>query len=137
MPTRTRLPVLCHFGFEPLAGASPGELRMLAPAFPGAQFIIAHAGASYRLAAEVVDLAAEFGNIWLEINYTSVPFGMISYLIRHAGAEKVLFGTDTPMRDPAPVLGWVVYDHISDSEREAVLGGNFLRLTELTGYKLK
>ncbi len=130
------LPVLCHFGFEPLAGVSPGELRMLAPRFPGAQFIIAHAGASYRLADEVVDLAVEFDNIWLEINYTSVPFRMISHLINNAGVDKVLFGTDTPMRDPAPIVGWVVYDHLSDSEREAVLSGNFLRLIERTGYKL-
>ncbi len=129
------LPILCHFGFEPLAGVSPGELRALAPCFPGAQFIIAHAGASYRLAGEVVELAVEFDNIHLEINYTSVPFGMISHLVRSAGVEKVLFGTDTPMRDPAPILGWVVYDHISNREREAVLGGNFLRLTARTGDK--
>ncbi len=133
---KNTLPVLCHFGFEPLAGVSPGELRMLAPRFPGAQFIIAHSGASYRLADSVVDLAVEFDNIWLEINYTSVPFRMISHLVKNAGVENVLFGTDTPMRDPAPILGWVIYDHLSDSEREAVLSGNFLRLIERTGYKL-
>jgi predicted TIM-barrel fold metal-dependent hydrolase len=133
---KNTLPILCHFGFEPLAGVSPGELRMLAPLFPGAQFIIAHSGASYRLADEVVDLAVEFDNIFLEINYTSVPFRMISHLVKYAGVEKVLFGTDTPMRDPAPILGWVVYDHLSDSERKAVLSGNFLRLIERTGYKL-
>ena len=61
---------------------------------------------------------------------------MISYLIEKAGVEKVLFGTDTPMRDPAPILGWVVYDHISDSEREAVLSGNFMRLIQRTGFEL-
>ncbi|MBW7996438.1 MAG: amidohydrolase family protein [Candidatus Glassbacteria bacterium] len=137
MADRRRLPILCHFGFEPLAGVSPGELRLLAPLYPGAQFLIAHAGASHRLADSVTDLAVEFDNVWLEINYTSVPFGMISHLIRNAGVEKILFGTDTPMRDPAPILGWVLYDHLDDIEREAVLGGNFMRLIERTGYKLR
>ena len=70
----------------------------------------------------------------LEINYTSVPFGMISYLANKAGPEKILFGTDIPMRDPAPILGWVVYDHLSDETRQNILGRNLRRLIEKTGY---
>ena len=131
---RLSLPVLCHFGFEPLAGVTAGEIEKLAPRYPDALFIIAHAGASYRVAGEVIPLAVEFDNVYLEINYTSVPYGMISHLLRNAPAEKVLFGTDTPMRNPAPILGWVVYDHISDEERAQVLGGNFLRLLERINY---
>ena len=132
---RQRLTILCHFGFEPLAGVSPGEFRILAPRYPQAQFIIAHSGASYRLADTVIPLALEFDNVWLEINYTSVPFGMISYLAEQAGTEKVLFGSDTPMRDPSPILGWVVYDHLDDSQRAAILGGNAQILFEKTGYR--
>ncbi len=132
---RLSLPILCHFGFDPLAGVTPEEIEKLAPRYSNASFIIAHAGASYRVAAEVIPLAVEFDNVYLEINYTSVPYGMISHLVRNAPTEKVLFGTDTPMRDPAPIVGWVVYDHISDEEREKVLGGNFRRLLEKINYQ--
>ena len=64
-----------------------------------------------------------------------MPYGMISHLVRNAPTEKVLFGTDTPMRDPAPIIGWVVYDHITDEEREKVLGGNFRRLLDKINYQ--
>ncbi|MFH1070919.1 MAG: amidohydrolase family protein, partial [Candidatus Glassbacteria bacterium] len=133
---RQGLPILCHLGFEPLAGVSPGEIRLLAPRYPRAQFLLAHSGASYRLADTVIPLALEFDNVWLEINYTSVPFGMLAYLAEQAGTEKVLFGTDTPMRDPSPILGWVVYDHLADSQRAAILGGNALALMAKTGFSL-
>jgi len=131
---RLRLPVLCHPGFEPLAGVTAQEVAELAPRFQGAVFIIAHSGASYRLADICIELAQQFDNVLLEINYTSVPFGMISYLVDRAGEEKILFGTDTPMRDPAPILGWVVYDRLSDETRRKILGGNLRSLIEKIGY---
>ena len=95
---------------------------------------MAHSGASYRLADVSIELAQQFDNVLLEINYTSVPFGMISYLVDKAGQEKILFGTDIPMRDPAPILGWVVYDHLSDETRQKVLGGNLHSLIQKVGY---
>jgi predicted TIM-barrel fold metal-dependent hydrolase len=131
---RLGLPVLCHPGCDPLAGVTAEELAGLAPRFPRATFIVAHSGASYRLADNLIGLALEFDNVLLEINYTSVPFGMISYLAAKAGPEKILFGTDIPMRDPAPILGWVVYDHLSDETRQNILGRNLRRLIENTGY---
>lgn len=133
---RLSLPILCHYGFDPLAGVTAEEIEKLAPRYPNALFIIAHAGASYRVAGEVIPLAVEFDNVYLEINYTSVPYGMISHLVRNAPVEKILFGTDTPMRDPAPIVGWVVYDHISDEDRERVLGGNFRRLLQKINYQI-
>jgi len=134
---RLKLPILCHFGFEPLAGVTAQEIEKLAPRYPDALFIIAHAGASYRVAGKVIPLAVEFDNVYLEINYTSVPYGMISHLVRNAPLGKILFGTDTPMRDPAPIVGWVVYDHISDEERAKVLGGNFRRIIEKMNYPVQ
>ena len=130
------LPILCHFGFEPLAGVSAPEVERLAPRYPKAQFIVAHSGASFRVAEEVIPLAREFDNVYLEINYTSVPFGMPSFLARQAGVEKILFGTDTPMRDPAPIIGWVVYDHLTDEERVKILSANFRALAAKVGYPL-
>ncbi|HUU27061.1 MAG TPA: amidohydrolase family protein [archaeon] len=129
-----RLPILCHFAFEPLGGVTAEEIASLAPRYPQTTFIVAHSGASFRAARVLVPLAQEFSNIYLEINYTSVPFGMVSYLANEAGVEKVLFGTDTPMRDPSPILGWVVYDHLSDEARRKILGGNFLNLVKKIGY---
>jgi len=134
---RLHLPVLCHFDFEPLGGVPAAEIEILAPRYPHAQFLMAHAGASPRVAAQCIEMTRRFGNVWLEINYTSVPYGMVGHLVRNAGAERVLFGTDIPMRHPAPILGWVVYDRrITPEEMRLVLGGNFVRLAAVCGWAL-
>ncbi|MCE5271108.1 amidohydrolase family protein [bacterium] len=134
---RLHLPVLCHFDFEPLGGVPASEIEILAPRHPNAQFLMAHAGASPRVAAQCIEMARRFHNVWLEINYTSVPYGMVGHLVRNAGAERVLFGTDIPMRNPAPILGWVVYDrNLTGEEMRLVLGGNFIRLAAGCGWSL-
>lgn len=131
---KLQLPILCHLGLEPLAGVTPSQVEELAPRYHRAVFILAHAGASFRLAEQVAPLARQFANVYLETNYTSVPCRMLSFLAQTAGTDKVLFGSDTPMRDPAPMLGWVVYDRLSDDQRRAILGGNLLALCRRIGY---
>jgi predicted TIM-barrel fold metal-dependent hydrolase len=49
-------------------------------------------------------------------------------LVNKLGAKRVLFGTDAPMRDPRPQLGWVVHAAITREDKVAVLGGSFARL---------
>jgi predicted TIM-barrel fold metal-dependent hydrolase len=31
----------------------------------------------------------------------------VEFLVEATGADHILFGTDAPMRDPRPQLGWV------------------------------
>ncbi|MCE5270397.1 amidohydrolase family protein [bacterium] len=131
---KLQLPILCHLGLEPLSGVTPAQVEELAPRYHRAVFILAHAGASFRLAGQVAPLARQFANVYLEINYTSAPCRMLPFLARTAGTDKVLFGSDTPMRDPAPMLGWCAYDCRSDDERRAILGENLLALCRRIGY---
>ena len=44
------------------------------------------------------------------------------------GPKRVLFGTDSPMRDPRPQLGWAVHANISRKDKVALLGGNCRRI---------
>ncbi|MBT3288332.1 MAG: amidohydrolase family protein [Victivallales bacterium] len=44
------------------------------------------------------------------------------------GPDRFLFGTDFPICNPALLLQGVLFEHLSDAEQEAVLGGNFRRL---------
>ena len=133
---KLKLPILCHMAFEPLGGITFAEIDKLAPMYPGAQFVLAHAGGSYRLADGCIECAQKYVNVWLEINYTSVPYGIIRYLVDRAGVGKVLFGTDSPMRDPAPVLGWVLYDGLTHEELVSVLGANMREICRISGYEL-
>ena len=77
-------------------------------------------------------------NVWAQINYTAVSNGTIEYLVDQVGADRVLFGTDAPMRDPRPQLGWVVYTRLTLAEKKKILGENFARiLREIEDRRLK
>jgi predicted TIM-barrel fold metal-dependent hydrolase len=46
------------------------------------------------------------------------------------GSEKVIFGTDAPMRDPISQFGWVVYSRISEEGKRKILGLNMQRILD-------
>ena len=46
------------------------------------------------------------------------------------GAERILFGTDYSVLNPAMYVAGVMFEHISESERQLIFRDNFLRITE-------
>ena len=75
-----------------------------------------------------VEAALRNPNVMLEITQTNVTNRIIEYMVREAGAGRVLFGTDQPLRDPAPQLGWVAYARCSYEEKRKILGLNMRRI---------
>jgi predicted TIM-barrel fold metal-dependent hydrolase len=69
-------------------------------------------------------------NVYFEITLTDVPLGAIEFLVELVGAERVIFGTDCPMRDPTPQFGWLAYAHLSEDDKLKVFGGNMRRILE-------
>jgi len=118
------LPVLCHGGLSAGNAVTPGHLDELAPLYPNAKFVLAHTGSSWGLAEALVPVARKHRNIYAEITYTSITYGMIEFLVREIGRERVLFGTDCVMRDAAPQLGWVAWARIPLDDKRRLLGGN-------------
>lgn len=120
--------MLVHSGLEGIAA----KVEALSEVYPRIAFLMAHSGASYRVARENLEVVKKRNNVYLEITYTSLTYGIIEYMVRQAGAEKVLFGTDMPMRDPAPQLAWVCYSKISLEDKKKILGLNMKRLIDRT-----
>ena len=52
-------------------------------------------------------------------------------LVRTFGAERVLFGTDSPWADPQTELRHIRALPLSDEEKAAILGGNAKRLLRI------
>ncbi|MBM3264236.1 MAG: amidohydrolase family protein [candidate division Zixibacteria bacterium] len=107
----------------------------LAERFPAASWIIAHAGGSYAFAEEVAACVRAHPNVYAEITLTPVTNRVIEYLVETAGADRVLFGSDAPMRDPRPQLGWVVWADLPVPIRERILGANFQRILDRNRLK--
>ena len=86
--------------------------------------IACHCGVLYAVADTAVELARKYANFYAEITLTPVCAGIIDYLVEGCGPDRVLYGSDMPMRDPRQQLGWVVYSRLLLDQKQAVLGGN-------------
>jgi predicted TIM-barrel fold metal-dependent hydrolase len=106
------------------------EINEIAPKYPNMSHIIAHCGSSFETARQGIDAALKFPNVYLEITLTSVTYRVIEFMVKHVGAERVLFGTDQPMRDPIPQFGWMAYSHCSFEEKKKMYGLNMQKIIE-------
>ena len=119
------LMILTHLGGR---AGSTATIAKLAGAYPEAQWAIAHSGGSFPTAREVVAVMKQRANIWAELTLTPVTNGVIEWMVEQVGDDRILFGTDAPMRDPRQQLGWVVWADLPEASRRKILGGNFRRL---------
>lgn len=104
------------------------EMNDIAPRYPNIAFILAHTGGSFRDARIGIEIALSNPNVYLEITLTAVTYRVIEFMVKHVGADRVLFGTDQPMRDPIPQFGWMAYAHCSFEEKKKMLGLNMQKI---------
>lgn len=113
-------------------GAYIAQIEELAERYPNVAIFMDHAARSFEIAELYAKTAKTFNNVYLQLTYTTVPLGSIEYLVREVGAGKVLFGTDSPMRDPRPQVGWLAYADLTLEDKKAVFGGNMKRIWDRT-----
>jgi uncharacterized protein len=120
------LAVLFHTGIEP--HAQPRYLGAIAPRFPRANFVAGHSGNVAGPRAEAIAVARAHPNVYLETCSSFRTPGVIEELVERAGADRVLFGSDTPLMDPRCQIGKIITAAISDDAKRLVLGENARRL---------
>ncbi len=104
------------------------EIDTLASKYPGVRWVVAHCGSDYFTADQAIACMSAHPNVYAEITLTPVTLGIIEYLTAHAGDDRILYGSDLPMRDPRQQLGWVVYSRLSPEAKRNVLRENALRV---------
>ena len=118
--------IIHHTGIEPQA--FPKYLADVAPRYPRAKFVSGHSGNTPECRAQAIAAANANPNVYLETCSTFRTPGVIEQLVAEAGADRVLFGSDTPLMDPRPQLGKIITAQISDEAKAQVLGGNAARI---------
>jgi predicted TIM-barrel fold metal-dependent hydrolase len=130
---RRGVPVLQHSSNSVLGRAAPNEstpadVADLAGRFPSVPLIMAHVGlARLEGLAEV----APHRNVLVDTAGCQPARGMLEEAVRRLGAERVVFGTDLPIRDYASVLGRLEEMPLTDRQRRLILGLNAGRLLRL------
>lgn len=113
-----------YVGMHPALWYQSEEFISMSERFPHLQILAYHAGCSYEIADTVIQLCQQFPNIHAEINYSSVTGGIIEYLVNGCGEDRVIYGSDQPLRDPRQQLGWVVYSNLPEAVKIKILYAN-------------
>ncbi len=100
------------------------EVSTLAKKYPKVRWVVYHCGGDYAIADKAIECMREHPNVYAEVTLTSVVFGIIDYLVAHAGEDRILYGSDLPMRDPRQQLGWVIFSRLSLEQKIKVLTTN-------------
>jgi predicted TIM-barrel fold metal-dependent hydrolase len=120
-----RLPVLLHTWGD---DASFEDVRALAPRYPEAAFLLAHAGVIAE--DKYIALARDFPNVYLDPTISRTPRGLWERLVGAVGAEKLTWGSDAIFYSMAPHPGKVAGAKISEDDQRLILGGNARRLLD-------
>ncbi len=100
------------------------EVDSLARRYPDVRWVVAHTGSSYKVADLAVEMMKKYPNVFAEITFTAVTGGIIEYMAKEVGAERIVYGSDLPMRDPRQQLGWVVFSDLPKAAKEKILAYN-------------
>lgn len=139
------LPVVSQSGLTGYSEVShPDNFEPVARDYPGAKVILAHMG----LGAEdrTIALTARYPNVfvdtsawfnfmadpasWVHVQRgTSPPTGdEVAELLRAIGIDRVLFGTNYAIRDPAAPHEWIRSAPLTDGERQQIFSENYARV---------
>ncbi|MBO5991446.1 MAG: amidohydrolase family protein [Lentisphaeria bacterium] len=105
------------------------EIEPVLKAFPTLNIVVAHPH-EFDNAKQRFEYISQFPNAYMDISGNGLQrYGMLKWAVDKCGAEKILFGSDYPINNIAMHIAGVMYERISDKEREAIFSGNFRRLT--------
>jgi predicted TIM-barrel fold metal-dependent hydrolase len=109
--------------------STPQEIADLARRWPQVTIVMAHlSGARERGICDIADLP----NVLVDTAGSQPDAGLVEYAIGRLGAERVLYGSDWPLRDFGVQVGRVVGAGLSDKEQKLIFYENAQRVLGLS-----
>jgi uncharacterized protein len=123
-----KLPALIHLGF-----GKRGDFRAICARFPRLRVISAHAG--FPFYRDLWRHAAEHPNLHVDLSSPYLDERLVRAAVAAMGPERCLYGTDAPYGfhtdagyDYGRIKGWVERLPVRASEKDLILGANFMRI---------
>jgi len=130
-----RAVVISHSG-EP--NSMPDDFLPLADAFPEVTLILAHlgnsgaGGKSPELQVRAIQ-ASRHGNVYADTSSAqSLLPGLIEWAVGQVGAERLLFGTDTPLYFSPSQRARIDHADLSDQQKRMILRDNARRILPIS-----
>lgn len=131
------IPVLIHTGEQPYS--LPATADFVAGEFPDVNIILAHLGTQGEMfTIEALLVAQHHDNVLVETSF-AMPH-MVIEAVHSIGADRVIFGSNTPPMEPtqqllnveeALTLNPPIGMNLAEEKVRQVLGGNFARIARL------
>ncbi len=102
------------------------ELRVVSARYPDLSILLAHSGCANE--DGYIRMAAECPNVYLDLAFSRSFRGLVARLVRAAGADRVIWGSDGYFFDQAQQLGKVAGADIPEADKRSILSGNAARL---------
>ena len=123
------VPVLHHAWYKAtefvLNESTPAQVATLARRHPDVTIIMAHlAGGGWRGVRDVRDCP----NVVVDTSGAQPHAGLVEYAVEQLGAERVVFGSDWPIRDFAVQRARVDGAGITAAQKALILGGTMERV---------
>ena len=134
---RRRVPVISQSGGATREDfAHPANFEDVLRSWPEAVVVLAHLGMGAE--EEVVRLASRYPNLYADTSYwlghivdtKRFSLSEAADLFRRIGIDRVLFGTNYPICDPAQFVEIIDEMPLTNDERRRIFGSNYRRLFE-------
>lgn len=106
----------------------PEDVATLARRFPAVRIIMAHlTGCGVRGVRAVEDCP----NVWVDTSGAAPEAGIVEYAVERLGADRVLYGSDVPIRDFGVALARITGSRLTAAAKKKILGDNARALLRL------
>ncbi|HWQ56013.1 MAG TPA: amidohydrolase family protein [Bryobacteraceae bacterium] len=105
------------------------EMRALAEAFPRNTIVFPHLGGNQKDIADRIATVAAHKNCSIDISGSGVErVGILEKAVKEIGSDRVLYGSDFTINEPAGVIERVRHAFLTEEDRENILFRNVERL---------
>ena len=123
------IPILYHAWYKQTeqgeCESTPAEVADLARRFPKVPIVMAHlTGDGERGVLDILDCP----NVLIDTSGGQPEAGLVEYAVRRLGAERVIYGSDWPIRDFGVQVGRVLGAHLNEAQSNLVFHGNAERI---------
>ena len=130
---REGLPILMHTGDSRYDFSNPNRLLPVMKIYTELTVIGAHLG-GWSVWDEAMEKLSDLPNLYVDCSSCMpfLPHEKVADIIRHYGADRVLFGTDYPMFRPSAELPDFLALGFTEKENRKILSENAKRLYNIT-----
>ncbi|MCD9020264.1 amidohydrolase family protein [Cohnella silvisoli] len=132
------LPIMSHtWAISPTNDAQkfsyPPLFEKYIARYPQVNLICGHSGGRYDGIQQAVRMASRYPNVYMDTAGDVYANGLISFLVKGAGADRVLFGSDGFWMDARTQIGMILAADISLEDKKKILFENAMRLFRING----